>query len=108
MTTFVVLSNLTDKGAETIVDKPERIKEVNEELSKVGAKVKEQYVLFGDYDFVNIVEVDNIDAFLKALVELNSRGTVRTKTYLAMPVEQAIHAIKTTVGRAQTRKGLIY
>jgi uncharacterized protein with GYD domain len=62
----------------------------------VGAKVKEQYVLFGDYDFVNIVEVDNIDAFFKALVELNSRGTVRTKTYLAMPVEQAIHGIKTT------------
>jgi Uncharacterized conserved protein len=48
----VVLSNLTDKGAETIVDKPERIKEVNEELSKIGAKVKEQYVLFSDYDFV--------------------------------------------------------
>lgn len=48
MTTFVVLSNLTYKGAETILDKPERITEVNEELSKIGAKVKEQYVLFDD------------------------------------------------------------
>lgn len=37
MTTFVVISNLTDKGAETIVDKPKRIKEVNEKLSKIGA-----------------------------------------------------------------------
>lgn len=52
MTAFVVISNLTDKGAETIVDKPKRIKEVNEKLSKIGAKVKEQYVLFSDYDFV--------------------------------------------------------
>ncbi|BCU69607.1 GYD domain-containing protein [Stygiolobus caldivivus] len=106
MAIFVVLSSLTDKGAETIVDKPERIKEVNEELSKIGAKVKEQYLLFGDHDFVNIVEVDNVEAFLKALVELNSRGTVRTKTYLAMPVEDAINAIKTTpsVGHKHEKK----
>jgi len=93
---FIVLSSLTDDGAKTIVGKPERIKEVNEELAKIGAKVKEQYVVFGDMDFVNIVEVDNVESFLKALVELNSRGTVRTRTYLAMPVDDAIKAMKTT------------
>ena len=47
MATFVVISNLTDKGASTIAEKPERIKSVNEELAKVGAKVKDQYAVFG-------------------------------------------------------------
>ncbi len=104
MAVFIVLSSLTDKGAETIADKPERIKEVNEELAKIGAKVREQYVVFGDIDFINIVEVENVEAFLKALVELNSRGTVRTKTYLALTVEDAIKALKSTPAIGHPRK----
>ncbi|ADX86551.1 GYD domain-containing protein [Saccharolobus islandicus] len=83
-----------------------KIKEVNEELAKIGAKVKEQYVVFGDIDFINIVEVDNVETFLKALIELNSRGTVRTKTYLAISVDEAIRAIKTTppIGHPHEKK----
>ncbi|MEM0362278.1 MAG: GYD domain-containing protein [Sulfolobaceae archaeon] len=106
MAVFIVISNLTDKGAETIVDKPERIREVNEELAKIGAKVKEQYVVFGDIDFVNIVEVENVEAFFRALVELNSRGTVRTKSYLAIPVDDAIKALKTSpsIGHPHEKK----
>ncbi|EWG06522.1 MAG: GYD family protein [Candidatus Aramenus sulfurataquae] len=94
MAIFVVISSLTDKGAETVAEKPERIKEVNEELAKVGAKVKEQYVVFGDIDFVNVVEVEDPERFLKAIIELNSRGTVRTKSYLAIPVDRAIEVLK--------------
>ena len=106
MAVFIAISNLTDKGAETIVDKPERIREVNEELAKIGAKVKEQYVVFGDIDFVNIVEVENVEAFFRALVELNSRGTVRTKSYLAIPVDDAIKALKTSpsIGHPHEKK----
>ncbi|MBW9141620.1 MAG: GYD domain-containing protein [Candidatus Aramenus sp.] len=94
MAIFVVISSLTDKGAETVAEKPERIKEVNEELAKAGAKVKEQYVVFGDIDFVNVVEVEDPERFLKAIIELNSRGTVRTKSYLAIPVDRAIEVLK--------------
>ncbi|WP_287689684.1 GYD domain-containing protein [Metallosphaera javensis (ex Sakai et al. 2022)] len=91
---FVVISNLTEKGAETIAERPERIKMLNEELMKVGAKVKEQYLLFGDIDFINIVEVEDAEKFLKAMIELNSRGTVKTRSYLAIPVDRAIDVIK--------------
>ena len=34
MPTFIVLSTLTDDGAETLVKNPERIKEVNQELER--------------------------------------------------------------------------
>jgi len=91
---FVVLSRLTDEGAETILKNPDRIKEVNKELEQVGAKVLHQFVLFGDYDFVNILEVSDVDSFLKKLVELNSRGTIRTTTYLAIPIDKAIEVLK--------------
>jgi len=39
-------------------------------------------VVFGDYDFVNTVEVQDTKRFMKVLIELNSRGTIRTTTYL--------------------------
>jgi len=92
----VVISNLTDKGASTIAEKPERIKSVNEELAKVGAKVKDQYAVFGDIDFITVVEVEDVEKFLKAIIELNSRGTVRTKSYLAIPVDRVIEVVKSS------------
>ncbi|AWR99804.1 GYD domain-containing protein [Metallosphaera hakonensis] len=106
MAIFIVISNLTDRGAETIAEKPERIKAVNEELAKVGAKIKEQYIVFGDMDFINIVEVEDAEKFLKAIIELNSRGTVRTRSYLALPVDKAINAIKSapSIGHPQEKK----
>jgi uncharacterized protein with GYD domain len=94
MVLFIVLSRLTDEGAETILKKPERIMEVNKELENYGAKVLEQYVVFGDYDFINIVEVQDPEKFLKALIELNSRGTIRTTSYMAIRVDRFIEIMK--------------
>jgi uncharacterized protein with GYD domain len=93
---FVVISRLTDEGAETLLNKPERVKEVNKELEAYGVKVLEQYVVFGDFDFISIVEVEDVGKFLKALVNLNSRGTIRTTTYLIVPVDEALNALKSS------------
>jgi len=50
--------------------------------------------MFGEYDFVNVVEVNDPEKFLKGLINLNSRGTVRTNTFLAMSVEDFIKTMK--------------
>ena len=42
MATYMILSNLTDSGAETIKKKPGRIKEVNKEFEALGVKVLSQ------------------------------------------------------------------
>ena len=91
---YIILSRLTDEGAETLKEKPERIKEVNAELEKMGVKVIEQYAVFGEYDFVNIVEADDNATVMKAMVELASRGTIRTVTMPAIPVDEFIEKLK--------------
>ena len=48
---YVVLSKLTDEGAKTLKLKPERVKEVNHELEKMGVKVLSQYLTLGKFDF---------------------------------------------------------
>lgn len=94
MSLFIVLSRLTDEGAKTVWEKPERILEVNKELENYGAKVLYQYAMFGEYDFVNVVEVNDPEKFLKGLINLNSRGTVRTNTFLALSLEDFIRTMK--------------
>ncbi len=94
MPTFVVISKLTDKGAETLFRKPEKVKEVNKELEDMGVKVLQQYVMLGEWDFLNIVEAPDEKTLLAALTNLNMRGTIRTATFRIIPVEEFIEVLK--------------
>ena len=82
-----MLSNLTDEGRKTVKMRPERIKEVNDEIEKMGAKVLEQYAVLGEYDFINILEAPNNETISKGSIELGSRGTIQFITLAAMPIE---------------------
>jgi uncharacterized protein with GYD domain len=92
--TFIMLSRLTEAGAETIRKKPARIQEVNEELAGMGVKVQQQYAVLGPYDFVNIVEAPDIASVMRASVELSSRGSVRIETLAAMPLDEFTKLIR--------------
>lgn len=91
---YIILTKLTDEGAKTLKKRPERVREVNEELKKMGVNIIEQYIVFGEYDFVNIVEAKDNLTVMKAMVELASRGTLRTTTLPAIPVDQFIEELK--------------
>lgn len=82
-----MLSTLTDEGRKTVKMRPERIKEVNSEIEKMGAKVIAQYAVLGLYDFVNIIEAPDNDTITRISVELGSRGTVQLLTLSAIPIE---------------------
>jgi uncharacterized protein with GYD domain len=88
MPLYMILSNLTDEGAKTLKTKPQRVKEVNVELEKMGVKVLEQYAVLGPYDFLNIVEAPDEKTVATAMVELASRGTIRTNTFPIIPIDE--------------------
>lgn len=88
MPLFAVLSTLTDEGAKTLKERPNRVKEVNKELARLGVRVLNQYAVLGECDFLNIVEADSTATIAKAMVELASRGTLRTKTLPLIPLEE--------------------
>ena len=90
MPTYVVLTTLTDDGRKTLRDNPARIREVNAEMKAMGVTVKDQYALFGQYDFVNILEAPDESVLTKMLLQIASRGTVSTITLPATPTEEFI------------------
>jgi uncharacterized protein with GYD domain len=94
MATFVLLSTLTDEGAETIKERPGRIKEVNQELQRMGVRVVNQWAVLGPYDFVNVVEAPDTLTIARVSAELASRGSVRVQTLAAIPIDDFIAGLK--------------
>ena len=94
MALYVMLTALTSEGRKTLKEKPERIKEVNQEVEKMGAKILQQYAVLGPYDFVNILDAPSNEVISKVAVELGSRGTIQTMTLPAVPINDFIEAVK--------------
>lgn len=94
MAKYILLTKLTNDGRQTLKRKPERIKEVNEELEALGVKVMKQYAVLGPYDFVNIVEAPDNEAIFKMSVELGSRGTIEITSMPAITIDELIKTLK--------------
>ncbi len=93
MAIYVMLTSLTDEGRKTVRESPARIKEVNQEVEAMGAKILAQYALLGPYDFINILEAPDNKAIAKIAMELSSRGTLHTMTMAAMTLDEFISSI---------------
>ena len=91
---YAMLSTLGPDGWETLRQKPDRIMQVRTEVEALGLKVHAQYALMGQYDFLNIIEAPDEETMAKAAIMLASRGTMRTTTLPAIPVEQLIARLK--------------
>lgn len=94
MPMYIMLTTLTDEGRKTVRKNPERIKEVNKEVEKMGVKIKDQFLVMGGYDFVNIIEAPDEKTVIKVALELGSRGTVQTSTFPAYSIDEFIAMMK--------------
>jgi len=94
MAIYIIISNLTDEGAKTLKMNPGRVKEVNAELKDMGVKVLDQYAVLGNFDFLTVAEADDEATVGKAIVEILSRGSIKTATYKAIPINEFIESLK--------------
>jgi uncharacterized protein with GYD domain len=93
MPTYVMLTQLTPEGVQTVKNNPNRIKEVNKEIESLGASVKAQWATLGQFDFVNIVEAPDETTMARVSMELGSRGTARYESLAAIPIDDFIAAL---------------
>ena len=93
MPMFVMLTNLTPEGVQTLKNNPKRVQEVNKEVEQLGVTVKEQWATLGPYDFITIVEAPDEKTMAKVSVELGSRGTMSSQTLAAIPSDELANAL---------------
>lgn len=86
MPIYIMVGTLTNEGRKTIKNNPERIKEVDKEIEKMGARVLAQYATLGMFDFISIVEAPDNETIAKVSTELSARGTIQIMTLSAIPI----------------------
>src|SRR5262245_59527758 len=95
MPTYVMLTNLTPEGVQTLKNNPGRVGEVNKEVEQLGVKVKEQWATLGQFDFITLIEAPDDKTMAKVSIELGSRGTMSSQTLAAMPAEELAKILQT-------------
>jgi len=98
MPTFMMLSILGPDGFATVRDDPARIRAVNHEVEAMGARVLHQYALLGQWDFVTIIEAPDDRTMIRITSSLAARGTLKTHTLGAIPIDDYIGALGDGVG----------
>ena len=93
MPIYVMLTNLTSEGVQTLKSNPTRVQEVNKEVEQLGASVKAQWATLGQFDFVSVVEAPDESTMARVSLELGSRGTSRYETLVAIPIDDFIASL---------------
>jgi uncharacterized protein with GYD domain len=93
MPTFVMLTNLTPEGVQTLKNNPNRVQEVNKEVEQLGVTVKDQWATLGQFDFITVVEAPDEKTMAKVSVELGSRGTMTSQTLPAIPASELAESL---------------
>ena len=93
MPTYIILSNLSDQGLQTLQANPDRLREVNKDVEELGARVLHQWFLLGPYDFVNVIEAPDATTVARVAVALGARGSTRMQSFEAIEADQLLSAL---------------
>ena len=87
MPTYVTLAKWTDEGIRNVKDSPKRRQAFEDRIITMGGKVKEAYLVMGEYDLVVVTEVPNDETAAKMSLGTAMQGNVRTVTMRAFARE---------------------
>jgi uncharacterized protein with GYD domain len=88
MPAFVLLMNLTAKGAADIKDLPQRIEASTKAFEAMGGKVLSFHVTMGPYDMVAIGEAPSDEVAAMMALTLSAAGNVTTTSLRAFSREE--------------------
>ena len=83
MKTYIILLNYTEHGMKTIKESPSRLDAARKAAEAMGGKLKEWYLVMGQYDAVVVAEAPNDEVVTKLMLTIGALGNVRTQTLSA-------------------------
>lgn len=89
-----MLSTLGPDGAATLLENPDRLRAVNAEVEAMGVRVLHQWALLGQYDFATVLEAPDERVVAEVALVLGGRGTLKTLTLTALPVDDLLAALR--------------
>jgi uncharacterized protein with GYD domain len=83
MPTYISLIQYTQKGMEKIKESPARLDHARKGYEAAGGKIKDFFLVMGEYDIVIVADLPNDEAVARLSLTLGSAGNVRTRTMRA-------------------------
>jgi Uncharacterized conserved protein len=88
MPNYILLCRYTEKGIQTIKESPSRLDSVKDLFRSLGGQLKSFYLVTGQYDLVCVVDVPSDEVLAKAVLNIASKGNVKTETIRAFTEEE--------------------
>jgi uncharacterized protein with GYD domain len=85
MSSYVLLCNFTDQGAQTIKEVPARRAASQELAKKLGVDIKAGYLAMGLYDLIILADSASDEAMATFVLSLAGKGNLRTTTVKVFP-----------------------
>ncbi len=98
MTTFVLLSKVSDSGAGRLTSLMKMDEEFNQKLAEQCPQVKRiaSYALLGAWDFLHVFEAPDAKTAAQVALIANSFGVSQTHTLTAIPFSEFREVIEKT------------
>ena len=80
MPTYISLIQYTQQGMQKIKESPARLDHAKKGYEAAGGKIKDFYLVMGEYDIVVVADLPNDEAAAKLALTLGSAGNIRSRT----------------------------
>jgi uncharacterized protein with GYD domain len=88
MPTYIAMFNWTQQGLQNIKQSPSRLDAARKGFESAGVKLKEFYMVTGQYDMVAVVDAPDDTAVAKAILAASSQGSITSQTCRAFTEEE--------------------
>jgi len=88
MPTYISLLRYTQQGIQNVKESPARLDAAKQAFQSMGAKVKEFYLVTGQYDAVLVAEAPDDETVAKLALSIGSLGAIRTETLRAFTEDE--------------------
>jgi len=79
----VMLFHFTHNGIEHVKQSPDRVDKIKNVFHQNGGKIKEFYLMMGQYDSVFIAEAPDDETIARIALLIEAQGNVRSETHRA-------------------------
>ena len=83
MPSYVMLFHFTREGLEHVKQSPDRVDKIKKVFRQSGGKVKDFYLMMGEYDSVFIAEAPDDETIARIALLIEAQGNVRSETHRA-------------------------
>ena len=83
---YILLARLTGAGQQNLIDNPDLINDVAQQVNVPGANLLARYMVLGRYDFVIIAEADDTESAARLSLEFGARAGVHIETLQTVSV----------------------